>query len=74
MTSFLTLACSVCAEAFKHGDGADNAAGWAIFFMLCVIVPMALGIAFFIIRMARRESRHLDDKYQDDFVLESATN
>lgn len=66
----LPLACTVCAQAFKHGDGSANAAGWAIFFMLCVIFPMIIGITFFIIRQVRRESSNLDPQYQDRISLE----
>lgn len=70
----LPLACAVCARAFEHGDGSGDAAGWAIFFMLCVTVPMICGIAYFIIRQVRRESTNLDPKYQDQLALDPASH
>ncbi len=73
-TVSLPLACAVCAKAFQHGDGSGDAAGWAIFFMLCVVVPMICGIGFFIVRMVRREGKNLDPQFQDNFQLESASN
>lgn len=60
------LACSTCASAFEHGGG--NAGGWAIAVMLMVIVPLAAGVLFFMIRMARREKAFLDPQYLDDYV------
>jgi len=60
------LACASCADAFKHG-GAD-AAGWSIAVMLFIIVPIATGVVFFLIRMARREKAGLDPKYMDDYI------
>ena len=65
--SLLNLACSTCANAFKHGDGSGDAAGWAILFMLGVIVPMMVGVGFFLVRMARREKANFDPRYNDDF-------
>ncbi|MGJ8696331.1 MAG: hypothetical protein ACSHYF_08425 [Verrucomicrobiaceae bacterium] len=59
-------ACATCANAFKHSEG--NAAGWAILVMLIMIVPLALGSLFFIVRMARREKAGLDARYMDDYV------
>ncbi|MGC6426719.1 MAG: hypothetical protein ACON5H_06950 [Akkermansiaceae bacterium] len=60
------LACSTCASAFEHGGG--NAGGWAIAVMLMTIVPLACGVLFFMIRMARREKTMLDPQYVDDYV------
>ena len=60
------LACSTCASAFEHGGG--NAGGWAIAVMLMCIVPLASGVLFFMIRMARREKALLDPQYIDDYV------
>lgn len=62
----LIVACSTCANAFKHAGG--NAGGWAIGVMLMCIVPLASGVLFFMIRMARREKAGLDPQYLDDFV------
>lgn len=63
--NFFSLACTTCAQTFKHGDGPNDAAGWAILFMLCVILPMIGGICFLMFRIAKRESQNLDPKYQD---------
>ncbi|MCX8239917.1 MAG: hypothetical protein OSB05_13945 [Akkermansiaceae bacterium] len=60
------LACSTCANSFKHGG--QNAAGWAIALMLMVIVPLAVMVLFFMIRIARREKAGLDSRYCDDYV------
>lgn len=59
----LLLACSTCANTFQEGGG--NAAGWAILFMVCIIMPMAAGIIFFVARIARRERLALDPQLQD---------
>lgn len=66
------LACATCANAFKHA-GAD-AAGWAIAVMLLLIVPIAIGILFFMVRMARREKAGLDERYMDDYIPPSQNN
>jgi len=57
------LACSTCANNFasEHGD----AAGWAIMFMVIIVVPMLAMIGFFIYRIAQRHKKHFDPKYQD---------
>ncbi len=61
-----TLACSTCANNFKHG-GAD-AAGWSIAVMVMLIVPLATAVLFLMIRMAKREKAGLDPRYCDDYV------
>jgi hypothetical protein len=63
------LACATCANSFKHGG--QNAAGWAIALMLMVIVPLAVMVLFFMIRIARREKAGLDSRYCDDYVAPS---
>ncbi len=60
------LACTTCANSFKHAG--ENAAGWAIAVMLMLIVPIAVGVLFFMIRMARREKAGLDPRYMDDYI------
>ncbi len=67
----LHLACSTCAEAFKHGDNSKNAVGWSIFFMLVVILCILGGIGVCLFRIARREKETLDPKYKDDFQPQS---
>ena len=59
----LFLACSTCARTFEGGGG--DAAGWAIMFMLAMIVPVLGGIGVCMVRIARRESANLDPKYLD---------
>lgn len=59
----LQIACSTCAKNFQDAGG--DAAGWAIMFMVAIIVPMAVAIIFFIARMARREQAALDPQFRD---------
>ncbi|MGC6467138.1 MAG: hypothetical protein ACON38_02655 [Akkermansiaceae bacterium] len=65
-TLFSILACSTCANAFKHGG--ENAAGWSIAVMLMVIIPLATGVVWSFVRIARRESAALDPQYCDDYI------
>ena len=59
-----TLACSVCMGTGK--DHLDSvAAGYAMLFMLLIIIPMLSVIIFFISRMAKRERDNLDPAYCD---------
>ncbi len=58
------LACATCAANFK--DDTTNAAGWSIFFMLGIILPMLAGVVFFMVRLARRSEQSLDDEFRDD--------
>ncbi len=62
MLESLQLACTTCANTFKEGGG--DAAGWAIFFMLCVTIPVLGGVGVCMVRIARREA--LDPKFQDN--------
>ncbi|MBK1790391.1 hypothetical protein [Persicirhabdus sediminis] len=59
-----TLACYVC-----MGNGPDHkdslAAGYAMLFMLCIIMPVLCAIFFFIIRIARRSAAALPPELQD---------
>lgn len=59
------IACSTCANNFVDGD--TNAAGWAILFMLGVILPILASIVFFMVRLIRRSDSQLDPELQDDF-------
>lgn len=59
----LILACPTCANNFSEAGG--NAAGWAIMFMVVVVVAMLSTIGFFMVRIAKRESEGLDPQYQD---------
>ena len=62
----LPLACQACRGAFLD-DGKD-AAGWAILFMLCIIIPMLGMVGFFIYRIAKRQKVHADTQYNDPFL------
>lgn len=65
MNSSLLIACSTCANNFKHAE--TNAAGWAIAAMLVVIVPIMFGVMWCMISIARREKAGLSDEYLDDY-------
>jgi hypothetical protein len=61
-----TLACQACRGAFEHGG--KDATGWAIFFMLCIIIPVLATVGFFIYRIAKRQSAHVDSRFDDPFL------
>jgi hypothetical protein len=63
-TDSLQLACTTCANSFQEAGG--NAAGWAIMFMVIVVVAVLGSIGFFMVRIARRESAALDPQFRDD--------
>jgi len=60
----LLTACATCAADFK-GEGSD-ATGWSILFLLAVIVAVLGGVAFCMVRIARRERANLDPALCDD--------
>ena len=66
ITNQTTLACQACRGAFEHAG--KDAAGWAILFMLCVIIPMLAAVAFFIYRIAKRQKACADSRYDDPFL------
>lgn len=73
MTASLQLACLTCAKSFADHDGGGNAAGWAIGFMLAVLV-LVLGTLFIImLRLAKRERENLDPEFMDDSEIEART-
>ena len=59
----IQLACATCANSFKEAGG--DAAGWAIMFMVGIIMPMAATVVFFIARLARREAANLEPQFRD---------
>lgn len=64
MIDVSTLACATCQlNSAGHGDSA----GYAILFMLAVILPVLGGIVFCVARIARREGAALDPELRDDF-------
>lgn len=65
------LACATCASNFQ--DETTNAAGWSIFFLLGMILPVLAGVVFFMIRLARRSEQALDPELRDDLTAASST-
>ena len=65
------IACSTCRITMIDGGG--DAAGWSIFALLVVIVAMLSMIAFFMIRIARREREHFDPSLSDDYAPAKTT-
>ena len=59
------LACSTCSTTF--GASGDSI-GYSIFFLLIMILAVLGGVAFFMIRLGRREIDNLDPELRDDFV------
>jgi hypothetical protein len=55
-------------------DGAGDAAGWSIFFLLVVVLAMLGGIGFFMFRIARREKQHFDPSLSDDYSPSESAN
>jgi hypothetical protein len=70
IASFGILACSTCRVTMVEGGG--DAAGWSIFALLMVILPVMMGIVFFMIRIARREHEFLDPELMDEPASVSA--
>lgn len=66
----MTLACQTCAEAFKESHG--DAAGWSIFTMLCIIVPIASFVIFCFIRIAYRQKKFATSEFDDPFLAQQA--
>ncbi len=68
--SFLEiLACPTCARAFQETQG--NAAGYAILFMVCIIMPIAASVIFCFIRIALRQKKADQGEYADPFLTDS---
>jgi hypothetical protein len=65
------LACATCASNFQ--DETTNAAGWSIFFLLGMILPVLAGVVFCMIRLARRSEQALDPELRDDLTAASST-
>ncbi|MFC5051235.1 hypothetical protein ACFPK9_11520 [Rubritalea spongiae] len=65
MISNLNIACTTCANAFEKAG--DNAAGYAILFMLCLLIPILGTLGFVIFRIARRSKANFDPQFQDPY-------
>ncbi len=59
------LACSTCTVNFS---ATGDSIGYSILFLLVVILSILAGVAFFMIRLARRAQDCLDPELRDDFV------
>lgn len=64
------IACTTCAKAFHAAGG--NAAGFAILFLLVVVVSVLGFVGFLMARMIRREHENLDPRFKDDFNPQSS--
>ncbi|MEO1857343.1 MAG: hypothetical protein ABGY95_08295 [Rubritalea sp.] len=63
MALSLTIACLTCAKAFEHAG--KDAAGFAILFMLAIVIPVITTVGILIFRIARREKTHFDPQFSD---------
>ncbi len=63
------LACQACRGAFL--DEGKDAAGWAILFMLCIIVPMITAVGIFIYRIAKRQKQNRTTEFDDPFLAKN---
>jgi hypothetical protein len=68
ITMPILFACTTCRVTMVEAGG--NAAGWSIFVLLMVILPVLCGTVFFMFRIARRERQHLDPELVDDYLPE----
>ncbi|MEM1084771.1 MAG: hypothetical protein AAGI48_11735 [Verrucomicrobiota bacterium] len=68
MIDRLFLACPTCASNFRQ-DG--DAAGWSILFLLVVILCILGGVAFCMVRLAKRETDNLDPELRDEPIADS---
>lgn len=59
------IACTTCRVTMVEAGG--DAAGWSIFTLLLIILPVLIGTAWFMIRIARRERENFDPAYSDPF-------
>jgi len=55
-------------------QGGSDAAGWSIFALLVVILAMLGGIAYFMIRIMKREKENFDPALSDDYVRPSRSH
>ena len=58
------LACQACKGTF---EGGNDAAGWAILFMLLVIGSVLGAICLFIYRLNQRQKANVDTQFDDPF-------
>ena len=60
------LSCATCRITMIEGGGDE--AGWSIFALLVIILAMMSTVAFFMVKIARREQQFLDPELIDDYV------
>jgi len=65
------LACPTCARAFQETQG--DAAGYAILFMVCIIMPIATAVIICFLRIAMRQKKADTGEFADPF-LDSSTH
>lgn len=66
MNTLSLIACATCRITMIEGGGDE--AGWSIFALLVVILAMMTTVAFFMVKIARREREFLDPELIDDYV------
>lgn len=59
------LACSTCSATFA---ASGDSIGYSIFFLLILIFTVLTGVAFFMIRLIRRDAANLAPELRDDYV------
>jgi ATP/ADP translocase len=59
------FACSTCAVNYS---ASGDSIGWSIFALLLLILAVLGGVAFFMIRLIRRDNANLDPEFRDDYV------
>lgn len=59
----MILSCLTCAKAFQEAGG--HAAGWAICSLLIIIVGILGAVGFCMLKISKKETGALPDKYRD---------
>jgi len=60
------LGCQACVELFKAAGG--DAAGWAIFTMLVIVVFMMVVVGTTMARIGKKQKQAMPDKYKDPLL------
>jgi hypothetical protein len=66
MNTLTLIACATCRITMIEGGGDE--AGWSIFALLVVILAMMTTVAYFMVKIVRREREFLDPELIDDYV------
>jgi len=59
------ISCASCSVNFQ---ASGDSIGYSIFFLLLTILTVLGAVAFFMIRLMRRDQSNLDPELRDDFV------